>query len=128
MEASRHFSDLFIAQPNVEDAELMRLIPNAIKNSDNKSLNQSIMMDEIKRAVDGMEDDRAPGPDGFNANFIKLCWNIIKNDLTKIIRKSQRCSKIEGSTNSAFLALIPKEKEAKTFDRFQPISLCNIGY
>ena len=31
-------------------------------------------------------------------------------------------------TNSTFLALTPKEKEAKSFDRFRPISLCNIGY
>ena len=85
-------------------------------------------MEEIKRAVDGMKDDRAPGPDGFNATFVKLCWNIIKKDLIKMVRKSQRCSKIGGSTNSAFLALIPKEKEAKNFDRFRPISLCNIGY
>ena len=45
-----------------------------------------------------------------------------------MVSKSQRCSKIGGSTNSAFLALIPKEKEAKSFDRFGPISLCNIGY
>ena len=45
-----------------------------------------------------------------------------------MVRKSQSCSKIGGSTNSAFLAMIPKEKEAKSFDRFRPISLCNIGY
>ena len=45
-----------------------------------------------------------------------------------MVRKSQNCSKIGGSTNLAFLALIPKEKDAKTFDRFRPISLCNIGY
>ena len=45
-----------------------------------------------------------------------------------MVRKSQRCYKIGGSTNSAFLALIPKEKEAKSFDMFRPISLCNIGY
>ena len=45
-----------------------------------------------------------------------------------MVSKSQRCNKIGGSTNSAFLALIPKEKEARSFDRFQPISLCNIGY
>ena len=45
-----------------------------------------------------------------------------------MISKSQRCDKIRGSTNSAFLALIPKEKDATSFDRFRPISLCNIGY
>jgi hypothetical protein len=37
-------------------------------------------------------------------------------------------SDLVGSTNSAFLALIPKEKGALSFDRFRSISLCNIGY
>ena len=45
-----------------------------------------------------------------------------------MISKYQKCGKIGGSTNSALLALIPKEKEANSFDRFRPISLCNIGY
>ena len=45
-----------------------------------------------------------------------------------MIKKSQSCNKIGGSTNSTFLALIPKEKEAHSFERFRPISLCNIGY
>ena len=120
-EATRHFSGLFKAQPVLDDAELMTLIPNVIKTSENESLTQAITMEEIKRVVDGMKDDRAPRPDGFNGTFVKLCWNIIKNDLIKMVRKSQRCSKIGGSTNSAFLALIPKEKEAKYFDKFQPI-------
>ena len=45
-----------------------------------------------------------------------------------MVIKSQQCEKISGSTNSTFLALIPKEKDAVSFDRFRPISLCNIGY
>ena len=45
-----------------------------------------------------------------------------------MVIKSQRCDKIGGSTNSTFLALIPKEKDANSFDKFQSISLCNIGY
>ena len=65
-----------------------------------------------------MEDDRAPSPNGYNTNFINICWDRIKNDLLKMVSKSQRCGKIGGSTNSAFLALIPKEKDAKSFDRF----------
>ena len=75
-------------------------------------------MEEIKDVVDDMEDDKAPGPDGFNVNFIKVCWGIVQKDLFKMVIKSQRCDKIGGSTNSAFLALIPKEKDATSFDRF----------
>ena len=87
-----------------------------------------VMLEGIKEVVDDMEDDKALGLDGYNVNFIKACWGITKKYLFKMVYKSQRCGKIGGSTNLAFLALIPKEKEAKTFDRFRPISLCNIGY
>ena len=45
-----------------------------------------------------------------------------------MVRKSQNCNKIGGSTNSSFLALIPKEKGTQNFARFRPISLCNTGY
>jgi len=127
-EATRHFSDLFKEQPIGDASDLLNFIPKAINNIQNEDLNQIVTLEEIKQAIDGMEDDRAPGPDGYNATFIKLCWDIIKIDLFKMVSSSQRRSKIGGSTNSAFLALIPKEKEAKTFDRFRPISLCNIGY
>ena len=45
-----------------------------------------------------------------------------------MVKKAQNCSKLRGSTNSSFLALIPKEKGARNFSRFRPISLCNTGY
>jgi hypothetical protein len=49
-----------------------------------------------------MNPDKAPGPDGFTARFYQNNWDIIKSDLTKLIRKSQTCSKIGGGTNSSF--------------------------
>ena len=85
-------------------------------------------MEELKDTMDEMKDDKAPRPDGFNATFIKACWGIVEKYLFKMVTKSQRCEKIGGSTNYAFLALIPKEKDATSFNRFCPISLCNIGY
>jgi hypothetical protein len=45
-----------------------------------------------------------------------------------MIKKSQQSSKLGRSTNSSFLALIPKEKGALSFNRFRPISLCNTSY
>ena len=37
-------------------------------------------------------------------------------------------SKVGGCTNSTFLALIPKEVNPVSFERFRPISLCNASY
>ena len=75
-----------------------------------------------------MNPDKALGPDGFIARFYQQCWGIIKSDLTRMIRRLQSSSKLGGSTNSTFLALIPKEKGASSFNRFRSISLCNTSY
>ena len=37
-------------------------------------------------------------------------------------------AKVGGCTNSTFLALLPKEVNPSSFDRFLPISLCNASY
>eukprot|EP00253_Pinus_taeda_P008795 PITA_08795 len=106
----------------------INLIPLCVQDSVNTMLTAPISMDELKKALDCMEPDKAPGPDGFTARFLQSCWSTINKDLLRMVRKSQSCSKIGGSTNSAFLALLPKEKGASDFSRFRPISLCNTSY
>jgi hypothetical protein len=75
-----------------------------------------------------MELDKASGPDGFSIHFYRTCWDIIKADLFRMIKRFLQKGKVGGSTNSTFLALIPKEVNPVTFDRFRPISLCNTSY
>jgi exonuclease III len=104
------------------------VIPRLINEDINNKLTREVTQQEIKEALDQMNPDKAPGPDGFTARFYQQCWEIIKKDLTKMIQKSQQASKLGGSTNSSFLALIPKEKGAISFNRFRPISLCNTSY
>jgi hypothetical protein len=106
----------------------LTVIPRLINEDTNNRLTREVTQQEIKEALDQMNPDKAPGPDGFTARFYQQCWNIIKKDLTKMIKKSQQSSKLGGSTNSSFLALIPKEKGALSFNRFRPISLCNTSY
>jgi exonuclease III len=106
----------------------LSVVPTLIKDDINRKLLEEVTQQEIKEALDQMHPDKAPGPDGFTARFFQHCWEIIKSDLTKMIKKSQASSKLGGGTNSAFLALIPKEKGALNFSRFRPISLCNTSY
>ena len=44
-----------------------------------------------------------------------------------MIKDFQQKAKVGGSINT-FLALIPKEVNMSSFDRFKPISLCNASY
>ena len=125
------FKDLFSAPADSPLNPLdhpFDLIPPLIKEADNHLLTAPISLKELKRALFRMKPDSAPGPDGFSANFYTSCWNIIKLDLLRMVRHSQTTCKIGGSTNSAFLTLIPKEKGASSFSRFRPISLCNLSY
>jgi exonuclease III len=129
--AHSYFKNLYSA-PDQEDLELdsypLSEIPVLVTEEDNRILNRPVSMNEIKKAVFKMNPDKAPGPDGFTARFYTHCWDIIKKDLSRMVMKAQVCNKLGGSTNSSFLALIPKEKGAKNFARFRPISLCNTGY
>jgi hypothetical protein len=75
-----------------------------------------------------MEPDKALGPDGFSIQFYRVCWEIIKIDLLRMIKYFQQRAKVGGSTNSNFIALIPKEVNPGSFKIFRPILLCNASY
>jgi ribonuclease HI/exonuclease III len=125
------FEKLYTAPKDVElnqQTYPINLIPTLISAETNNKLTRDITQQEIKEALDKMHPDKAPGPDGFTARFYQHCWDTIKKDLTKMVQKTQQVSKLGGSTNSSFLALIPKEKGAISFNRFRPISLCNTSY
>jgi hypothetical protein len=125
------FSALY-TEPQRTDIDPQRyplsIIPTLINEETNRNLLKEVSQQEVKEALDQMNPDKSPGPDGFTARFFQHCWAIIKSDLTKMIRRSQSSSKLGGSTNSTFLALIPKEKGASNFNRFRSISLCNTSY
>eukprot|EP00253_Pinus_taeda_P008521 PITA_08521 len=108
--------------------ELLTSIPNLITEDQNKALNRDITFEEVEGAVKDIPNGKAPGPDGFTINFYKACWEIIKIEVWEVVEDSWRSSSILKSLNSTFLALIPKEEEANTPLKFQPIALCNVLY
>jgi hypothetical protein len=99
-----------------------------VSKEDNETLMKPFTEEEINNAIWSMELDKSPGPDDFSINFYRNCWEIIKIDLIRMIKAFQQKDKVGGSVKSTFLALIPKEANPGSFDRFRPISLCNTSY
>eukprot|EP00253_Pinus_taeda_P017653 PITA_17653 len=124
-----HFQNLYREEGETDpNSKFLEAIPPLISPIMNQQLEAKISIQEIKDTLFEMALDKALGPDGFTARFLQTCWQIVEKDLCKMVLKLQSCQKIGGSANLVFLALIPKEKGAKEFNRFHPISLCNIGY
>ena len=123
--AKVHFQNLYR-----EDGSSVFLsnIPSLVSEEENDELMKPFSEQEIIDVIWSMEPNKAPSPDGFFFHFYRICWTIIRKYLLRIIKAFQVKSKVGVCTNSTFLALIPKEANPSSFDRFRPISLCNASY
>eukprot|EP00253_Pinus_taeda_P011936 PITA_11936 len=129
--AINHFQNLLsVGKDGSEEdmEEFLINIPQLVSLEDNESLIRPASEEEIINIVWSMEPNKAPGPDGFSIHFYGICWEIIKTDLMRMVQGFMRKEKVGGGINSTFLALIPKENNPGTFDRYRPISLCNSSY
>ncbi|KAL9686221.1 hypothetical protein QQ045_023676 [Rhodiola kirilowii] len=81
--------------------------------------------DEIKNAVFGMNAASSPGPDGFSGKFFCACWTTIKHDLSRAVAGFFYGLQLPKQISGAQIILLPKVKNAVSFDKVRPISLCN---
>lgn len=65
---------------------MLDAIPYIITKDVNEEMTQLQGQDEIKKAVFALSGDSAAGPYGFISLFFKKCWNILAEDITKVVR------------------------------------------
>jgi len=105
-----------------------RKIPRLVSSEDNFNLNKPVTEEEVGEVLKEMQNCKAPGPDGFNVDFFKACWSIVKKDILNVVEDSRMNKTILKALNTSFIALIPKQEAAQTPDKFRPIALCNVVY
>lgn len=129
--ASQRFKDLYKERLtlNLDSFErMLEPIPPLLNPEDNEQLCRLISEEEVWDIIEKMNPDKSPGPVGFSAHFYQKCWGIIRKDLVIMLQYIQKIANIGGSTNSTFFTLIPKDSNPSSFNRFMPISLCNVSY
>ncbi|XP_057720254.1 uncharacterized protein LOC130934730 [Arachis stenosperma] len=63
---------------------------------------------EIKEAVWDCESCKVPGSDGYNMNFIKMCWAEIGSEFTAAVMDFFLTSKLPADANLTWVALAPQ--------------------
>uniref|UniRef100_A0A453NBT5 Reverse transcriptase domain-containing protein n=1 Tax=Aegilops tauschii subsp. strangulata TaxID=200361 RepID=A0A453NBT5_AEGTS len=70
---------------------------------------------------------KAPGLDGFTAEFLRACWTIIRQDLMDVFQQLfEMRGRGFGKLNQALMILLPKRPDAQQLRNYRPICLIHI--
>jgi hypothetical protein len=75
-----------------------------------------------------MDHNKAPGPDGFLAEFYQVFWNFIKDDMMALFQEFHHGSLPLHSLNFGTIILLPKKNEATQIQQYRPICLLNVSF
>ena len=127
----QHFLSI-TEEPLVDKSQFInkftKFIPKLVTREDNHNLNRPVSEEEASEVINEMQNGKAPGPIGFNVDFFKAYWKIVKQDILDVVEDSRRSRTILKALNASFIVLIPKKKKAMTPDMFIPIDLYNVVY
>lgn len=83
---------------------------------------------EVKTALDQMQGDKAPGPDGFPTLFYQKFWDIVGSDVMTLFHSFYEGRLDISLLNRGMVCLILKKGDANFIKDYRPISLLNCVY
>ena len=109
-------------------AELDGLSFSTLNPNDARNLELPFREEEVFIALNDMEGDKAPGPDGFTLAFWQDFLQFVKTEIMELFHDFFVSETFTRSLNTTFLVLIPKTGEAEDLKNFRPISLLGSLY
>ncbi|KAK3189545.1 hypothetical protein Dsin_029106 [Dipteronia sinensis] len=130
-EAIRHFQTILgYTRPVSHEigSALSNIIDEVISNGQADFMGKDVTYDEIWEVCFSLYPNKAPCPDGFNAHFFKITWDIVGEDVISAVQEFFRSGPLLKEINATILALIPKVPNPSKMKDFRPISCCNTLY
>ena len=91
-------------------------------------LEEMFTEEEILGAVSELNDDKAPGPDGFPLAFWSFSWDFVKEEVMGFFKEFYQNDQFVKSLNATFLVLVPKSRTVVDLKDLRPISLVGSLY
>ncbi|XP_026459582.1 uncharacterized protein LOC113360270 [Papaver somniferum] len=107
-EIHQFYTDLFTARTSVTPT-FDNLKFRRIDSVQQQWIERVFEEEEVPKVIKLCGANKAPGPDGYNLEFYKVCWNILKGDIMAAVNEFFSKGRLDWRLNTSFLKLIPKE-------------------
>ncbi|XP_019244458.1 PREDICTED: uncharacterized protein LOC109224325 [Nicotiana attenuata] len=101
---------------------------NNLNRQQQLSLIRAVTKEEVKQALQDIDDNKAPVCDGYNTFFYKKAWHIIGKEVTQAVLEFFENPEMCKQINCTTITLIPKVKTPSNIKEFRPISCCTVLY
>lgn len=111
--------------------EIMRVVehfPRFVQQEDMEDLMMKVMKEDLEATIKWFKKYKSPGPYGWTIEFYIAFFDILGDDLLKIVEDCKRSGRISLAIKSTFIAVILKSDNPSSFNDFRPISLWNYLY
>lgn len=99
-----------------------------LSNKANLTLSKPIGLEELSKALQGMDNGKVPGLDGIPVEFYKSFWSVIGEDLLVVLNDSLTKGRLPMSCRRAVLTLLPKKGNLNDIKNWRPVSLLCCDY
>ncbi|KAL2235300.1 UNVERIFIED_CONTAM: hypothetical protein Sindi_1262200 [Sesamum indicum] len=83
---------------------------------------------EVKDAIFNINDNKAPGPDGYSSCFFKKAWNLVGDQVCRAVLDFFRNGRMLRQLNHTVITLVPKSEHSASVADYRPISCWNVIY
>ena len=100
-----------------------------ISNETKQKLEQNITIEEVEKVLFKTKNNKAPGPDGYSYDFLKLFWDDIKFLMLNTFRRYLETENLTEQQKTGIITCLPKQgKDRRLIKNWRPITLLNSIY
>ena len=125
-----YYKELYAKEPTDSDVQSTYLqYVKKIRDEDRDFIDTDITMTDLRKALNQMNENSAPGPNGLTVKFYKTFFSELAPLLIKMIDSAIKGEGLSAELKQSHITLIPKDSGDPLLTKnYRPISLLNIEY